>query len=273
MQPFYANVLRLSKPRRLDFEAPPHVGGEAHAPNPSGLVGLGSLKFCRRIDSRDRTNLRFSGASGRGRGAVNAGGDWPPLPVSPPAERNKQPIADVLARVLPQAGVVLEIASGTGQHAEHFARAFPKLTWQPSDADVAALATLAERVRRAALPNLRAPLELDVHAPPPVGGIAAIVCSNMIHIAPWSACAALLLHAERWLESGAPLVLYGPFKRGGQHTSESNAAFDAGLRRRNPEWGVRDLDDVAALARRHSLELAEAVAMPANNLTVVLVRQ
>jgi len=204
---------------------------------------------------------------------VSEQGGLPPLPTSPPAERNKQPIADVLARVLPKAGLVLEIASGTGQHAEHFARAFPALTWQPSDPDVNALATLAERVRRAALPNLRAPIELDVHRPPPLGGIAAVLCCNMIHIAPWSACAALLLEAERWLASGAPLVLYGPFKRGGEHTAASNAAFDADLRRRNPEWGVRDLDDVLALAKRHSFALAEIVAMPANNLTVVLVRQ
>ena len=200
-------------------------------------------------------------------------GGLPPLPVSPPAERNKQPIADVLARVLPKAGLVLEVASGTGQHAEHFARAFPALTWQPSDPDVNALAALAERVRRAALPNLRAPIELDVHEPPPLGDIAAVLCCNMIHIAPWSACAGLLLAAERWLAPGAPLVLYGPFRQDGEHTSDSNAAFDAGLRRRNPEWGVRDLDVVVALARQHSLELAEVVAMPANNLTVVFVRQ
>ena len=204
---------------------------------------------------------------------MSEGGGLLPLPVSPAAERNKQVIADVLARVLPHAGVVLEIASGTGQHAEHFARAFPALTWQPSDPDVAALAILAERVRRAALPNLRAPLELDVHAPPVVGEISAVLCCNMIHIAPWSACAALLLSAERWLAPGAPLVLYGPFQRGGQHTAPSNAAFDADLRRRNPEWGVRDLDDVVALARRHSFALAEVVAMPANNLIVVLPRQ
>ena len=204
---------------------------------------------------------------------MSENGGLPPLPASPPAERNKQAIADVLARVLPKAGLVLEVASGTGQHAEHFSRAFPALTWQPSDTDVDALATLAERVRRAALPNLRAPIELDVHEPPALGDIAAVVCSNMIHIAPWSACAALLLDAERWLAPGAPLVLYGPFKRGGEHTADSNAAFDAGLRRRNPEWGVRDLDEVVALALRHSLELGEVVAMPANNLTVVLVRQ
>ena len=197
-----------------------------------------------------------------------------PLLESPAAERNKQPIADVLARVLPPAGLVLEIASGLGQHAEHFARTFPNLTWQPSELDAEALAVLAERVRRAALPNLRAPLELDVRDDtPPTSTIAAVVCINMIHIAPWWACAALLLHAERLLAPGAPLVLYGPFKRAGQHTAPSNAAFDADLRARDPEWGVRDLDDVVALARRHSFELTEVVPMPANNLTVVLTRQ
>ena len=136
------------------------------------------------------------------------------------------------------------------------------------------LSALAARVQRAALPNLRAPLPFDVHgAAPPLHGVAAVVCANMIHIAPWSACVALLGHAERLLAPGAPLVLYGPFKRAGQHTAPSNAAFDADLRRRDPEWGVRDLDEVAALAQTHSLELAEVVAMPANNLTVVLTRQ
>jgi SAM-dependent methyltransferase len=197
-----------------------------------------------------------------------------PLPASPAAERNKQPIADVLARVLPPAGLVLEIASGTGQHAEHFAQVLPSLTWQPSDPDEQMLPALAARVRRAALPNLRAPLRFDVHdAAPAIGAVAAVVCINMIHIAPASASPALLGHAERLLPPRAPLVLYGPFKRGGEHTAPSNAAFDEDLRRRNPEWGVRDLDDVVALARRHSLALADVVAMPANNLTVVLMRQ
>jgi SAM-dependent methyltransferase len=205
---------------------------------------------------------------------VTARGGMPPLPSSPAAERNKQPIAEVLTRVLPASGLVLEVASGLGQHAEHFARTFPSLTWQPSEPDAEALEILAERVRRAALPNLRAPLELDVHNEAPgLGTVAAVVCSNMIHIAPWWACAALLMKAERLLAPGAPLILYGPFKRGGKHTAPSNAAFDKDLRRRNPEWGVRDLDDVVALARRHSLELVEVVAMPANNFTVILARQ
>ena len=201
-------------------------------------------------------------------------GGFPPLPSSPAAERNKQPIADVLARVLPAAGLVLEIASGTGHHAEHFARASPALTWQPSEADAEMLPALAARVQRAALPNLRAPLPFDVHdSAPPLPPVAAVVCANMIHIAPWSACVALLGHAEQLLASGAPLVLYGPFKRAGTHTAPSNAAFDADLRRRNPEWGVRDLDEIVAAARMHALELAEIVAMPANNLVVVLTRQ
>jgi len=205
---------------------------------------------------------------------VSERGGLPPLPTSPSAERNKQPIADVLARVLPQAGLVLEIASGTGQHAEHFARALPSLTWQPSDADAEMLPALAARVQRAELPNLRLPLPFDVHdTAPPLEGVVAVVCANMIHIAPWSACMALLGHAEQLLAPGAPLVLYGPFKRAGSHTAPSNAAFDADLRRRNPAWGVRDLDEVVALGRTHSLALSEVVAMPANNLTVVLTRQ
>jgi hypothetical protein len=193
---------------------------------------------------------------------------------SPAAERNKQPIAEVLARVLPATGLVLEVASGTGQHAEHFARALPALTWQPTEADAALLPLLAARTQRAALANLRAPLTFDVHdATPPVASAAAIFCANMIHIAPWSACAALLAHAEPLLAPGAPLILYGPYKRAGQPMAPSNAAFDADLRRRNPDWGVRDLDEVLELARVARFELGDVVAMPANNCTVVLRRQ
>lgn len=193
---------------------------------------------------------------------------------SPAAERNKQPIAAVLARVLPATGLVLEVASGTGQHAEHFARALPGLTWQPTEMAADLLAALGVRVQRAALPNLLTPLAFDVHdARRPVASVAAVLCSNMIHIAPWSACAALLAHAQLWLAPGAPLVLYGPFRREGVHTAPSNAAFDADLRRRNPNWGVRDLDEVVELAGRHSIALVEVVAMPANNCTVVLQRQ
>jgi SAM-dependent methyltransferase len=192
---------------------------------------------------------------------------------SPAAERNKEPIAAVLARVLPAAGLVVEIASGTGQHAEHFARNFPALVWQPTDPDPELLAITAARVAHAGLANLRAPLAFDVHASgPPVEHADAALCSNMIHIAPWSATPALLRHASAMLAGGAPLVLYGPYKRGGEHTAPSNAAFDANLRSRNAEWGVRDLDDVVLLARERGFELAEVVAMPANNLMVILRR-
>jgi hypothetical protein len=186
------------------------------------------------------------------------------------AERNKQPLAEVLASVLPGSGVVFEIASGTGQHAEHFARAFPSLLWQPSNPDDELLVALAARVAAAGLPNLRPPLTFDVHeVEAPIERAAAILCSNMIHIAPWSACEALLKHASALLEPGAPLVLYGPFMRDGVHTAPSNASFDASLRQRNPAWGVRDLTDVDQLARLHGLLLQITVAMPANNVTVV----
>jgi len=192
---------------------------------------------------------------------------------SPAAERNKQPIADVLARVLPPTGLVLEVASGTGQHAEHFARAFPALDWQPTDPDAELREIAAARIARAALPNLRAPLAFDVRdAAAPVAGADAVVCINMIHIAPWAATPALLRHASTVLRVGSPLVLYGPYKRGGEHTAPSNAAFDASLRSRNAEWGVRDLDDVAALARDYGFVLDEVVEMPANNLTVIFRR-
>jgi uncharacterized protein DUF938 len=188
----------------------------------------------------------------------------------PASERNKQPIADVLATVLPPAGLVFAVASGTGQHAVHFARAFPALTWQPSEPDAEIRALLAARVASATLPNLRAPLAFDVHEPQaPLARADAVVCINMIHIAPWSACAALLRHAAALLAAHAPLVLYGPFKRDGAHTAPSNAEFDASLRARNAAWGVRDLTDVDGLARGHGFTLALTVAMPANNLSVI----
>ena len=192
------------------------------------------------------------------------------MPASPAAERNKQPLAEVLGAVLPPSGLVLEIASGTGQHAEHFARTLSSLRWQPSDPDVEMLPSLAARVQRAGLPNLEPPLRFDVHdAAPVLGEVAAIVCINMIHIAPWSACEALLRHASALLSLDAPLVLYGPFMRDGVHTAPSNAAFDASLRARNAAWGVRDVSDVDGLARLHGFTLQVTIAMPANNLSVV----
>lgn len=192
---------------------------------------------------------------------------------SPAAERNKQPILDAIRPWLPTAGTVLEIASGTGQHVLHFARALPALTWQPTDTDEQLLAAVARRVREAGLPNLLAPRRFDVlDSDWPVQEVAAVVCINMIHIAPWPATEALMSGAARVLAPRAPLFLYGPYKRGGRHTAPSNEVFDRSLRARNPEWGVRDLDDVARCAGRCGFELAEAVVMPANNFTVVFTR-
>jgi hypothetical protein len=192
---------------------------------------------------------------------------------SPAAERNKQPILDVLTRVLPARGTVLEVASGTGQHAVHFARALDTLIWQPSEPDTASRAVLAARVSAAGLANLRAPEPFDVldEARPEVE-YAAIVCINMIHIAPWPATEALFRHAQRLLPAGAPLILYGPYKIDGRHTAPSNEAFDASLRSRDARWGVRDLKDVRAVAAAHSFDFQELVPMPANNFVVVFLR-
>jgi SAM-dependent methyltransferase len=192
---------------------------------------------------------------------------------SPAAERNKQPILEVLEKVLPRGGTVLEIASGTGQHVVHFARALPALVWQPTDVEPELRAAAAARVAAAALANLLPPLRLDVlDASWPVAEAAAVLCINMIHISPSAATPALMRGAARVLGERAPLILYGPFRRPGYPTAPSNEAFDASLRARNPDWGLRDLDEVAASARAHGFELADIVAMPANNLTVVFER-
>lgn len=154
-----------------------------------------------------------------------------------------------------------------------FAAAFPALQWQPSDADADAVASIDAWAATASLPNLLPALQLDVTRRPwPVADVDAIVCINMIHIAPWSACEALMAGAGELLPVGAPLYLYGPMQRDGRHTAPSNAEFDAGLRARDPAWGVRDMADVAALARRSGLELADTIAMPANNFSLVLRR-
>jgi uncharacterized protein DUF938 len=189
---------------------------------------------------------------------------------APATERNREPIFDVLARVLPAAGLVLEVASGTGEHAVFFAARLPQLAWQPTDLDAGNRASIAAWRERAALPNLRAPLALDATATDwPVERADAVVCINMIHIAPWAACAGLLRGAERVLPPGAPLVLYGPYRRGGRHTAPSNEAFDRGLRAQDAAWGVRDLDEVTRVAGDHGLGLDEIVAMPSNNLSVI----
>ncbi len=193
--------------------------------------------------------------------------------TAPAAERNKGPILDVLRRVLPEEGLVLEIASGTGQHVVHFARALPGLDWQPSDPKPEMCGSIAAWAQAEGLPNVRAPLRLDVHdAPWPLDRADAVVCINMIHISPWSATGALMRGAARLLPQGAPLVLYGPYLRGGRHTAPSNEAFDRQLRAQDPEWGVRDLAEVERAAGAEGLSLDEVVEMPANNLCVVFRR-
>jgi hypothetical protein len=191
------------------------------------------------------------------------------LPVWPAAERNKTPIADVLKKVLPAAGVLLEVASGTGQHALHFATALPGWTIQPSERDPELLETLRRRVAFAANPRLLPPIELDVVAEVPDLAPTAIYCANMVHIAPWSACVGLFHVASRLLRDGGLLVTYGPYSVHGEHTAESNARFDQSLRERNVEWGVRDVDALEELARERELVLLETHPMPANNLSLV----
>jgi hypothetical protein len=190
--------------------------------------------------------------------------------TAPAAERNKQPILAVLQTVLPESGVVVEIASGTGQHVVHFARELPHLVWQPSDPDPDMRASIRAWIAQTGLSNVRSPLDIDVRAEAcPIERADAVLCINMIHIAPWAATVALMASAARLLPRDRPLVLYGPYRRFGKHTAPSNEAFDAQLRASDPEWGVRDLEEVADVARLHSLALAQVVPMPANNLTVV----
>ena len=191
----------------------------------------------------------------------------------PHVARNREPILAVLRRVLPARGLVLEIASGSGEHAAYFAKEIPGLTWQPSDPDAAALASIAAHNAAAALPNLLAPLRLDVTAKDwPVGRVDVVMCNNMIHISPWAATEGLIAGAERVLTAGGILFLYGPYKIGGRHTAPTNQAFDEDLRSRNPEWGIRDLADVTALAQRHGFAAPETIEMPANNLSVIFRR-
>jgi SAM-dependent methyltransferase len=194
--------------------------------------------------------------------------------TAPAAARNREPILHVLRNCLPRSALVLEIASGTGEHAMWFSRALPAVTWQPTDQDPEALQSIAAWRDTAGLSNLLPPLQLDATAEIwPVEQADAVVAINMVHIAPWAATQGLIAGAARVLTSGGLLFLYGPFSEGGVHSTASNAAFDAALRARNPSWGVRDLNEITALALRHGLQAPERIAMPANNLSVVLRRQ
>jgi SAM-dependent methyltransferase len=191
----------------------------------------------------------------------------------PATARNRDAIVAVLRGVLPASGVVLEVASGSGEHVAHFAQAFPALAFQPSDPEEAARQSIAAWARQAGLANVRPPLALDAAAEDwPLSVADAILCINMIHIAPWRAAQGLLRGAARLLPAGAPLYLYGPYRRAGVVTAPSNEAFDDSLKARHPEWGLRDLEAVAALARDHGFSTPAVTEMPANNLSVVFWR-
>lgn len=210
---------------------------------------------------------------------------------APATRRNRGPILVVLRQILPRRDdtsttvrpLVLEVASGTGQHAVFMASMLPHVDWRPSDRDSGLPAGIAAWARDMAPPdgpaNLLAPLEIDVTARQwPVSDgdaarLAAIFSANMLHIAPWTVAEGLMAGAGRLLPAAARLYLYGPFKRGGHHTSASNEAFDDSLRQRNPAWGVRDLDDIGRLAERHGLDLENIVEMPANNLSVIFAKR
>ncbi len=187
------------------------------------------------------------------------------------AQRNRQPILEVLLQRLPRRGHVLEIASGTGEHVTHFARATPDLTWQPSELDPRGRRSIASHVSAAGLDNVLPPMDLDVTwASWPTPPCDAILCINMVHISPWAATEGLMAGAARHLMPGGLLFLYGPFRRNGTHTAPSNAAFDQSLRARNSQWGVRDIDDIEELAQGQGLSQPTLVDMPANNFSVWL---
>ena len=193
---------------------------------------------------------------------------------APAAARNRQPILDVLRTCLPAAGLVLEVASGTGEHAVHFAQALPALVFQPTDPGVEQRASIDDWTQTLGLPNVRPALALDASAEPwPVDRADAVVCINMIHIAPWSATIGLMRGAARLLAPGSVLFLYGPYHRDGRPTSPGNEAFDQSLRQQNAAWGIRDLEDVTALGKREGFAVDRAVDMPANNLSVVFRRR
>jgi SAM-dependent methyltransferase len=194
------------------------------------------------------------------------------LRSAPAALRNREPIAEVLAGWLPQSGLVLEIASGTGEHAAHFAERFGQLDWQPSDVHPDALASIAAWREETGLANLRPPVPLDAaSADWPLDRADAVLSINMVHISPWSSALGLIAGAARLLQPGAPLILYGPWLRDGTAAAESNLAFDADLKRRDPRWGLRRVEDFAAAASE-TFTLAETRAMPANNLMLLLRR-
>jgi hypothetical protein len=190
---------------------------------------------------------------------------------APATARNREPIREVLARVLPAQGLVLELAAGSGEHSIYFAQHFPALTWQPSDVDDTALASIAAWRDETRLPNLCAPLRIDVTADAwPIDHADAITCINMVHISPWQAALGVFAGAARL--GAALLYLYGPYQFDGKLTAPSNAEFDRSLRARDPRWGVREIRDLEAAARDHGFTLREVIGMPANNHSLIFRR-
>lgn len=190
---------------------------------------------------------------------------------APATARNRDPILAVLREVLPASGLVLEVASGTGEHVRCFAEALPQLDWQPSDPDPDARTSIAAWCE--GLPNVRPPLRLDAAAAEwPIQRADAVVCINMVHISQWSSTEGLLAGAARILPTGAPLYLYGPYRRIGVPTAPSNEAFDASLKAGDPAWGLRQLEDVTELAEANGIAFEVLVEMPANNLSLVFRR-
>lgn len=196
-----------------------------------------------------------------------------PRQFAPATQRNRDVILDVLRRTLPATGLVLEIASGSGEHAVHFAKHLPALQFQPTDPNPEALASIAAWIAASGLGNVRPPVQLDVCQPFwPIANAAALVCINMIHISPWEATRGLISGAAAILPEDAPLYLYGPYFRAGVETAPSNLAFDKSLRDRNPAWGIKRLEDVAAVAASAGFSGPDITEMPANNLSVVFRR-
>jgi hypothetical protein len=191
-------------------------------------------------------------------------------PHSTAAERNKAPIADVLASTLPDRGVVLEIASGTGQHVAHFAASLPHLHWQPTEVDPDLRDTIRVRIQKARLGNVADPLALDVLQPNwPITRADAVLAINLLHISPWAVTEALFRGASDIVGHGSPLVVYGPFNHDGAFTSDGNRAFDRQLRKINPQWGIRDIEAVIETSARHGFALERLLHMPANNVTAI----
>lgn len=190
--------------------------------------------------------------------------------IAPAVARNRGPILDLLKPELPETGLILEVASGTGEHVAHFARALPRLDWQPSDPSADARASIDAWVRAERLANVRPAIALDATAPDwPIGDVAAMLCVNMLHISEWAATEGLMRGAGARLGPGGLLFVYGPFRRRDAPTAPSNAAFDADLRSRDARWGLRDVETVAACASAQGLLLDRLVEMPANNLSLL----